>query len=155
MNGQPEVAAILRECPGTLNRCALLNVLQDLRIAGFEADDKQTASSFAHGLQCVVVGGDARGAAPRNAEWLQFFAKLDGAHLLNVESIVVEEKFLDLREVLLRPFHLRRNIVTRSLAPRVTAQGLRPQTECALRRAAARGVKRDVRVKKKRHVVAR
>ncbi len=155
VNGQAEVVAVLGEGARALNGCALLDVLEDLRIARLEADDQQTASGFVHRLQRVVVGGHARSAAPRNAERLQLLAELDGAHLLNVERVVVEEEFLHFREVLLRPFHLGRNIISRPLAPRMPAQGLRPQAERALRRAAARGVKRDVRMQQERHVVAR
>jgi len=79
---------------GALDGSALLDVLEDLRIAGFESDDEQAAAGFAHCLERVVVGGDARGAAPGEAEGLQLFAELDGARLLDVEGIVVEEEFL-------------------------------------------------------------
>ena len=147
--------AVLRKGPRALDGGALLDVLEDLRIAGLEADDEQAAAGFLHRLQRVAVGGDARSAAPRQVQRLQLFAELDRAHLLDVEGVVVEEELLDLGEVLLGPLELRRNVIRRPLAPRVTAEGLRPQAEGALRRAAARGVKRDVRVQQEGHVVAR
>ena len=104
-------------------------------------------------LEGVVVGGDARSAGPGEVERFQLFAELNGADLLNVEGVIVEEKLLDLREVLLGPLELGRHIICRPLAPCVTAEGLRPEAEGALRGAAARGVERDVRVKQERDVV--
>src|SRR5207244_1149637 len=41
-----------------------------------------------------------------------------------------------------------------TLAPRMSAERLRPEAEGTLRRASASGVKRDERVKQKRNVVA-
>ena len=145
----------LGEVAGALDGGALLDVLEDLRIAGLEADDEQAAAGFAHGLERVVVGGDARGAAPGEAQRLELFAQLDGARLLDVEGVVVEEEFLHFGEVLLGPLHLGGHIVGGALAPGVTAEGLRPQAEGALRRAAARGVERDVGMEQEGHVVAR
>jgi hypothetical protein len=71
VDGQAEVVAVLGEVARALHGGALLDVLEDLRIAGLEADDEQAAAGFLHGLQRVVVGGDARGAAPGEAERLQ------------------------------------------------------------------------------------
>ena len=138
-----------------LNGGALLDVLEDLRIAGLEADDEQAAAGFLHGLEGVVIGGDARGAAPGEAEGLELFAELDGAGLLDVEGVVVEEELLDFREVLLGPFEFGGHVVGGALAPGVAAEGLRPEAEGALRRATARGVERDVGMEQEGHVVAR
>ena len=55
---------------------------------------------------------------------------------------------------LLGPGEFGRHIVGGALAPGVTAERLRPQAEGALRRAAARGVERDIRVKQEGDVVA-
>ena len=98
----------LAKVAGPLDGGALLDVLQDLWITGFESDDEQTASGFLHRLQGFAVSGDARGAAPGEAEWLEFFAELDGATLLNVEGVVVKEELLDLREIFLGPRQSRR-----------------------------------------------
>ena len=57
-------------------------------------------------------------------------------------------------EVLLRPLHLGGHVVGGALAPGVAAERLRPQAEGALRRAAARGVERDVGMQQEGHVVA-
>ena len=152
---EAEVVAVLGEGARALDGCALLDVLEDLRIAGLEADDEQAAAGFLHGLQRVVVGGDARGAAPGEAERLELFAELDGANLLDVEGVVVEEELLDFGEVLLGPLQFGGNIVGGALAPGVTAERLRPEAEGALRRAAARGVERDVGMQQEGDVVAR
>ena len=122
----------------------LLDVLEDLRVAGLVADDEQAAAGFLHGLEGVVVGGDARGAGPGEAEGLQLLAELDGAGLLDVEGVVVEEELLYVGEELLGLAHLGGHVVGGALAPGVAAEGLRPEAEGALRRAAAGGVERDV-----------
>ena len=103
VNDQAELVAILGELAGALDGGALLDVLQNLRIAGFVADDQQAASGFLHRLQRFEVGGDARGAGPGQAQRLQLGAEFDGARLLDVEGVVVEEKFLHVGPVSLWP----------------------------------------------------
>src|ERR1700733_15220778 len=66
-----------------------------------------------------------------------------------------EEKLLCVGEQLLGGGHLCRHIVGRALAPCVSTQSLRPQAEGALRRAAARGIQRDIRIQQERNVVFR
>ncbi len=122
VNRQTERMAVAREVSRPLDGRALLDVLENLRIARLEAHDQQPAAGFAHGLQRVVIRGHARGAAPGDAQRLQLLAKLDGAHLLDVEGVVVEEEFLHFGEVLFGPLHLRGHIVRRPLAPGVTAR---------------------------------
>ena len=106
VDDEAEVVAVLDEVAGALDGGTLLDVLEDLRIAGLEADDEQAAAGFLHGLEGVAVGGDARGAGPGDAEGLELFAELDGAGLLDVEGVVVEEELFDVGEVLLGPLHL-------------------------------------------------
>ena len=74
VDGEAEVVAVLGKVARALDGGALLDVLQDLRIAGLEAHDQQPAAGFPHGLQRVVVGGDARGAAPGQAQRLELCA---------------------------------------------------------------------------------
>jgi hypothetical protein len=137
-------------------RSTVAPFLTFLRICG-SPDSKPTMSrrqpDSLHGLQRVVIGGDARGAAPGEVQGLELLAQLDRANLLDVERVVVEEEFLDLGEVLLGPLQLGGNIVCRPLAPGVPAQGLRPQAEGALRGAAAGGVERDVGMQQEGDVV--
>ena len=122
------------EVARALDGGALLDVLEDLRVAGLEADDQQAAAGFLHGLERLVVGGDARGAGPGEAQRLQLRAELDGARLLDVEGVVVEEEFLDFGEELLGVRHLGGDVVGRALAPRVAAEsvcGQRQKVHCA------------------------
>jgi hypothetical protein len=44
---EAQIVAILGELRGPLDGGALLDVLEDLRIAGLEADDEQAAAGFA------------------------------------------------------------------------------------------------------------
>jgi len=154
VDDEAEVVAVLDEVAGALDGGAFFDVFEDLWVAGLEADDQKAAAGFLHGLEGVAVGGDARGAGPGDAEGLQLGAELDGAGLLDVEGVVVEEELLDVREVLFGPLHLSGDIVGGALAPGVAGEGLGPEAEGALRRAAAGGVERDVRVQQERHVVA-
>ena len=135
---------------------ALLDVLEDLLVARFVAHDQQAAAGFLHGLQGVVIGGDARGAGPGEIQRLQLLAKLDGALLAVVEGVVVEEDFLHLREA-------SRGRSGTSFATSSDERSRQRWPECVcghrqkvhMRRAAARGVQRDERIQQERDVVAR
>ncbi len=151
---QAELVAIFGELAGAFNGCAFLDVLQNLLVAGFVAHDEQAASGFFHGLESFVIGGHARGARPGKPQRLQLGAEFDGARLLDVEGVIVEEKFFDFGPVLFGLRHFGGDIVGGAFAPGMSTQGLRPQAEGALRRAAARGVQRDIRIQQERHVVA-
>ncbi len=65
VNYQPEFVGVFCKLASTLNRCPFFNVLQDLLVAGFVADDQQSASGFFHGFQRFVISGYARRAGPR------------------------------------------------------------------------------------------
>ena len=102
---QAKLVAILGELAGTLDGGALLDILQNLLVAGFIAHDQQTATGFLHGFQSFVVGSDTRGAGPRQVQRLDLGAKFNGTSLLNVEGIVVEEEFPHPRPVFFRFGH--------------------------------------------------
>ena len=140
VNQQAELLAVGGEALGHLHGGALLDVLEDLRVARFVAHDEQPAAGFLHGLQGVVIGGDARGARPREVQRLELLAQLDGALLAVVEGVVVEEDLFDVGELLERVAHFVGHVVGRAQAPAVARVGLRPQAERAQRRASARGV---------------
>ena len=133
MNGEAEVVAVAHKVASAFDGCALFDVFENLRIAGFEAYDQQTTAGFAHGLQRFAIGGDARGAGPGKAQWLELGAKLDGAPLLDVEGVVVEEVFLHVREELFRVRHLGGNVIGGALAPCVPLRvcGQRQKVHCA------------------------
>src|SRR6202012_57135 len=77
VDDEAEVVAVLDEVACALDGSALLDVLEDLRVAGLESDDEQTAAGFLHGLEGLAIGGDARGAGPGDAERLELGAELD------------------------------------------------------------------------------
>src|SRR5689334_4943718 len=56
--------AILGKRARLLDGRAFLDVLQNLRIAGFKADDKKPGAGVGHRLECFVVAVDSRGARP-------------------------------------------------------------------------------------------
>ena len=140
-----DLLAVLDEVAAHLDGCALLDVLQNLRVARFETDDQQAAAGVGHGLQRLVIAMDARRAGPLEADRLEFLAERDDAVLANVERIVVEEEFLGLREHLVRLPEFARHVFHRAHAPGVAGKRLRPQAEGAKRRTSASGVERNER----------
>ena len=64
MNRKPQLFAIGGEAASHVDGRALFDVLQDLLIAGLITHNQKTAARFLHRLERVVVGGNARGAAP-------------------------------------------------------------------------------------------
>ena len=104
---QPQLVAILGEALRHVDGGALLDVLENLLVAGLIADDQQPAAGFLHRLQRFVIGGDARGAGPGEVQLLQLRAQLDRARFAVVEGVVVEENFLQAREILERVAALR------------------------------------------------
>jgi len=98
MYDEAKVMTVLHKIAGALDGGTLLDVLEYLGIAGFEADDQQPAASFLHRLEGVIVGGDTGVAGPGEAEGFEFFAELNGTGFLDVEGIVVEKELLNLRE---------------------------------------------------------
>ena len=103
VNANADFLAILHERLAHLDRRALLDVLQDLRIAGLESDDQETRAAIGHGFQGFVIAVHARRAGPLKAYGLEFLAEREDAILANVERVVVEEKFLGLRETSCAP----------------------------------------------------
>ena len=59
VNDESELVAVFGELARTLDGGALLDVLQNLLIARFVADDEQTASRLLHGLQSFEVSSHA------------------------------------------------------------------------------------------------
>src|SRR5581483_9030124 len=155
VDDQPELVTVLGELPRPLDRRALLDVLENLLIARFIADDEQTASRLLHRLKRFKVCGDARCTRPGQVERFQFSAQINGARLLDIESVVVEEKFFYLGPIFLGLRHFSSHIIGGTLAPGMSAEGLWPQAKRTLGWTSAGGVQRDIRMQQKRHVVAR
>ncbi len=73
---------------------------------------------------------------------LQLSAEFDRSRLLVIEGVVVEENFLQAREILLYIPALVHDVVGRAQSPAVAGMRLRPQAERAQRRASPRRVER-------------
>src|SRR5450759_4234048 len=121
---ESQLVAILGELAGALDGRAFLDVLQNLLIARFVAHNQEPAARVFHGLERFEVGCDSRCARPGQAQRFQLGAQFDGACLLEVESVVVEEKFLHVRPVVLRLGHFTRYVVRGTLAPRMSTERL-------------------------------
>src|SRR5262249_15130120 len=148
-----DLAAILHEGTRHFDGGTLLDVLENLRVAGFETDDEETRAAIGHRPKRFIVAVNASGGGPAELVFLETIRKIDDAVLANVERVIVEEDFLHLREVFesLRDFAL--DVRGGTSAPRVAGDRLRPHAEGAKRRATACRVKRNERMQKERHVV--
>src|SRR5882724_5967905 len=153
MDRQTQLLGVACEVACALDGCALLDVLQDLGIARLIPNDQQAATCFLLRFERLVIRGDARGAAPGHIERLELGAQLDGAGLLDVEGIVVEEYFAEIWPVFLYLGHLQGYAISGALAPRMPTEQLRPQTEGALCRASARRIEGQVWIEEERNVV--
>src|ERR1035441_3328741 len=124
---ETEFLAVRREALRHVHRGALLDVLENLRVARFVTHDQQPAAAFLLGLQGVVIGSHTRRARPGEVERFELLAQLDGALLAVVEGVVVEEDFLHLRELFQRVAHFIGHVVARPQPPAVAGVRLRPQ----------------------------
>ena len=111
MDHEAKFVAVLGELPGALDSSTLLDILQYLRIARFEADDQEPAAGIFHRFQRVIVGRHARSTRPRQAERLQLRAQFNRPRFLNVESVVVKEKFFYVGPILFGFGHLPGDVV--------------------------------------------
>ncbi len=128
-------------------------VLQDLLVTRFIAYNEQATARFFHSLQRVVVRGHARGTTPGELQRLQFAAELDGAGLLIIERVVVEEDLFEAGEIVQHPSTFVGDVVRRAQAPAVAGMGLRPEAEGTHGWTAARRIQRDEWVQEERNVV--
>src|SRR5204863_2934606 len=120
VNPDADLLAILRELPCLLDRRALLDVLQNLRIAGFVSYNEEPRASICHGFQGLVIARHARRARPAESDRLELRANIENALLADVERIVIEEKFLRLRKQRQRLLHFPRDVLGRANAPLMT-----------------------------------
>ena len=137
VNRESQLLAVLHELACALERCALLDVLQDLRVARLKADDQQPAARVLHRLQGLKVGGHPRSAGPGQSQRLELGAKFDGARLLDVEGVVVEEELLYLRPVVLLPSPAR----PQYRRPSACARRVRSGSAATGRRCTAPGIR--------------
>ena len=125
---------------------ALFDTRENVVVAAFVANQEQAQTVVLEGFYRVVIQVRTAVAGPVDAERAEFFGDFTGARQVRGERVVVEEKFLHLREEFLHVGHFVGDILRRTNAVFVSANGLRPEAEGALRRAAAAGVHADVRM---------
>ena len=140
VDGDAELVAILGEALGDLDAHALLDVVQDLLIAGFVADEQQPQAVVPQHLQRLARHIGLGVAGPGDAELAELAGDRLGARQIVGEGVVVEEELLHLREGLLRPGDLLDHMADAAGAVAMAADGLRPEAEGAARFAAAAGV---------------
>ena len=131
VNGNAHLLAVFRERASHFDRGAFLDVLQDLRITGLEADDEQARAAIGHGLQGFVVAVHPGVGRPAELERLEFLANLQYPVLADVEGIVVKEKLFHLRKHLECLLDFARHVVGRPHPPGMTGDRLRPLAEGA------------------------
>ncbi len=144
MDGDAELVAVLGELLGHLDAHALLDVVQDLLVAGLVADQQQPQAAVLELLQRLARHIGFRIARPGDAELAQLLGDGLGPRQVVGEGVVVEEEFLGLREGLHRPGDLVDHVLDGAGAVAVAAHGLGPQAEGAARLAAPACVDRDV-----------
>ena len=125
---------------------ALLDAIENFLVAAFVADQKQTQAGVLEKSDGVVIQIGPAVAGPGQAERRQFFGDFAGAREIGREGVVIEEKFLHLREQFFGVGHFGGDVFGRANAVFVPADGLGPEAESALRRAAAPGVKTQIRM---------
>src|SRR5712672_155209 len=153
VHANADFAAVLHEGASHLNGRAFLNVLQDLRIAGFKSYDEEPCACIGHALKSFVIAVNAGRGGPAEFQWLEFAAQFEDAILANVERIVVEENFLHLRKIFDGLLHFASHIVRGTHTPGVSGNGLRPHAESAQRGTATSGIERDEGMQQKWDVI--
>ena len=98
MDRDAELVAVLGEAARDVDPHALLDVVEDLLVAGFVADQQQpqavVAQHFERRARHVGLGV----ARPGDAELAQLAGDRLGARPVVGEGVVVEEELLDLRK---------------------------------------------------------
>src|SRR5205085_1488893 len=146
VNRDAELVAVLCETPRDIDPHALLDVVQDLLIAGFVADQQQpqavVAQDFEHRARHVRFGV----ARPGDAQLAELLRDCLGPRPVVGEGVVVKEEFLHLWEVVPSEADLFDDMLDAAHSISMPTDRLRPQTEGAFRAAAAPGIERKIRV---------
>src|SRR5262249_48892283 len=137
-----ELVAILREAARNVDPHALLDVVEDLLVAGFVADEQEAQTIIAEHFQRRARHVGFRVARPNHSQLAELLRDRLGARPIVGEGIVIEEELLDLWEIMPRQPDLLDDMPDTAHAVPVPADGLRPQAERAFRSAAAAGIER-------------
>src|SRR4029077_1979072 len=74
MHANTNFATILHEGASHFNGRTLLDIFQDLRIAGFKANDEKAGARIGHALQGFVIAVYERGGRPAELQRLKLAA---------------------------------------------------------------------------------
>src|SRR5262245_1368374 len=146
MDDDAKFVAIFGEAAGDVDSHALLDIVQDLLIAGLVSDKQQAQAIIFHHLQRLAWNVGLGVAGPGQPEFTDFLGQRLDARQVVGQRVIVEEEFLHLREGRLSPTQLLDNMAYAAYAIAMAADGLRPEAEGAARFAATARVERNVRV---------
>src|SRR5262249_31788656 len=141
-----QVVAIASEATRELDPHALLDIEQDLLIAGLVTDQQQPQTVVLHHLERLARHVGLGVAGPGDPELAELAGQSFDARYVIGQRVIVEEDLPHLWEGLLGPFHLGNDILDRAHTIAMPADRLRPQAEGAARLAATARIERDVRV---------
>src|SRR3954454_13266003 len=141
-----KLAAILGESFGNVDEHAFLDVVKDLLVAGFVADQQEPQAVVLKYLQGRARHIGLGIARPDDPELSDLARKRFDARYVVRQRVVVEEEFLYLWKCLLRPRELFDYVADAAGTVAVAADRLRPETERATRLAAAAAVERNIGV---------
>ncbi len=146
MDRDPEFVAILGKPPRDVDAHPLLDVVEDLLVAGLVADEQQPQSVVAQYLQRRARHIGLGVARPGHAELAELAGDRLGARPVIGKRVVVEEELLHLREIALCEADFVDDMTYAAYPVAVAANGLRPETKGTFRPAAAARIQRDVGV---------
>ena len=146
MNLDPQRMAILGELLRHVDPHALLDIDQNLLIAGLIPHQQQPQPILRHHLQRGIGHIGLGIAGPRHPQLAQLLGNRLGPRQVIGEGVIVEKQLLHLREGLEDVFHLLNHMPHRAGAIAMPAHRLRPETKRAAALAAAPGIEADIRM---------
>ena len=153
MDLQAQIVRILGEFAGFGDQDALLDIVQDLLVAAFIADEQHPAAVFLHHLEHVLGHIGLGVAAPgfvktglAEAQFSQFDRQFLHVVVRVGQGVVIEEDLFHFRHFAQHVGDFFGDFLGRAVAEVVAADGLWPQAESATALAAAPGVKTDIGV---------
>ena len=146
VNHHAGLVAGFGEAAHFVHRHAFLDAGQDVVVAAFVADEEQAQAIVFERFDRVVIEVRAAVTAPVDAERAKLLRDLTGAREVRGEGVVIEEKLAHLREEFLHVGHFVGDVLRAADAVFVSADGLRPEAEGALRRTTASRGHADVGV---------
>ena len=144
MNHHVRLVAGLGEAAHLVHCHAFFDARENVVVAALVTDEEQAEAVVLERFYRVIIQVRTAVAAPMHAERRELLGDFAGAREVRGERVVVEEKFAHLRENFLHVGHLVRDVLRRTDAILVAADGLRPEAERTLRRAATSRIHRDV-----------